>query len=483
MTPIPIARHRTAISRYEPSRPIRLALEDGLVNHETSVFDYGCGKGDDLRHLQGRGIHCEGWDPAHYPKGNRVPADVVNLGYVVNVIENPTERTVALREAWTLAQKLLVVSARLTVEVTAGNQTPHGDGCLTRLGTFQKYYEQRELREWIDQALGVASVPVAPGIFYVFRDPDLGQSFVASRYRRRSTAPRQRRSDILFEQHKALFEPLIAFITSRGRFPDESELGEVPLICQAVGNLNRAFGIIRRVTGDEEWNRIREERLQDLLLYLALARFDGRPRFTQLSRDLQLDVRAFFSTYSRACTAADALLFSAGNRQAVDQACRTAPVGKLTPGALYIHTAALSHLPPILRAYEGCARTYIGAVEGANIVKLHRGTPQVSYLSYPEFERDPHPALAASLIVRLQTFRLQSRDYRNSSNPPILHRKEEFVPPDYFLRPKFIRLTRQEEKWGLYEKPEIIGTREGWERILAEQSVHLSGHRLLRKPS
>jgi DNA phosphorothioation-associated putative methyltransferase len=247
-----------------------------------------------------------------------------------------------------------------------------------------------------------------------------------------------------------------------------------------VGSLNRAFGIIRRVTGDEEWKRIQDERSQDLLMYLALSRFDGRPRFSQLPSDLQLDVRAFFSTYSRACDTADKLLFSAGDSRKVDEACRTSPVGKLTPAALYIHVSALSHLPSTLRVYERCARAYIPAVEGANIVKLHRGSPQVSYLSYPEFERDPHPAVVASLVVPLQTFRIRYYDYKDSKNPPILHRKEEFLPPDDPLRPKFARLTQQEEKCGLYEKPEVSGTREGWERALAERGVQLSGHRLIR---
>jgi DNA phosphorothioation-associated putative methyltransferase len=418
----------------------------------------------------------------HYPKNERTPADVVNLGYVINVIENLAERAAALRQAWSLAQKVLVVAARLIVEAALTSQTtPHEDGCLTRLGTFQKYYEQRELRDWIDNILSVASVPAAPGVFYIFRDPELRQAFLASRYRRQIAAPRQRQSDILFEQHKALFESLMAFITARGRLPDESELQESSLICQAVGSLNRAFGIVRRVTGEEAWSRIREERIQDLLIYLALACFDGRPRFSQLSRDLQLDIRAFFSTYNRACDAADKLLFSAGNREAVEQACRASPVGKITPTALYIHVSAFPHLPSILRVYEGCARAYIGAVEGANIIKLHRGTPQVSYLSYPDFERDPHPALVASLIVPLQTFRIQYRDYRDSQNPPILHRKEEFLPLDHPLRSRFARLTVQEERQGLYERPETIGTREGWERALADRNICLSGHRLLRR--
>ena len=136
---------------------------------------------------------------------------------------------------------------------------------------------------------------------------------------------------------------------------------------------------------------------------------------------------------------------------------------------------------PYSRVYEGCARAYIGAVEDANIIKLHRDAPQVSYLSYPQFERDPHPALAASLLVPLQTFRIQHRDYSGSNNPPILHRKEAFLSDAHPLYPKFSRLTRQEEKWGLYDKAARIGTRRGWEQILTERGIRLAGHRLVRR--
>jgi DNA phosphorothioation-associated putative methyltransferase len=409
MTSASVARHRTAIQRHTFSRPVRQALEAGLITRGTNVFDYGCGHGDDIRHLRRRGIRCAGWDPVHRPRGQRRPADVVNLGYVVNVIEDTGERATILREAWGLTRKLLIVSARLTVDARAGQQS-YEDGYLTQRGTFQKYYQQHELREWLDETLGVASVPAGPGIFYIFRDAELRQSFMAARYRRRAQAPRLRHSDVVFEQHSALFEPLMAFLTARGRLPDESELEEAPQIRQVLGSLRRSFMIIRRVTGAEQWERIREERAQDLLVYLALSRFDGRPRFSNLPHDLQLDVRAFFSTYRRACDRADELLFSAGNLQTIDEACRAAPVGKRTPSAFYVHISALPSLPPVLRVYEGCARGYIGTVEGANIIKLHRHKPQVSYLSYPDFERDPHPALAASLIVPLQTFRIQYRD-------------------------------------------------------------------------
>lgn len=477
-----ISRHKTAIKRPDVSRPVRLALEHGLLNPQTTFFDYGCGYGDDINRLNEQGITSGGWDPVHRPSHERVLADVVNLGYVVNVIEDASERAAVLRDAWSLSRKLLIVSARLSLEANNGGLlNSYSDGYVTSRGTFQKFYEQHELRAWINDVLTVPGVAAGPGIFYIFRDQNLAQSFVASRYRRVVASPRLRGSNILFEQHKSLFEPLIEFITSRGRLPDDKELDTAPLIRQKVGSLRHAFSIIRQVTGVEQWDQIREERSQDLLVFLALRRFERRPRFTELPTDLQLDVRAFFATHRRACELADDLLFSAGKPEVIREACRQSTVGKKTPDALYLHASALSFLPPVLRIYEGCARAYIGIVEGANVIKLHQGKPQVSYLYYPDFENDPHPALNASLVVPLKTFHVQYREYTDSENPFILHRKETFLAPDHPLYPKFARLTRQEERHGLYESPELIGTRRGWEKVLIDKGVYLSRHKLLRR--
>ena len=60
-------------------------------------------------------------------------------------------------------------------------------------------------------------------------------------------------------------------------------------------------------------------------------------------------------------------------------------------------------LEPLLRVYEGCARADLGEVEGVNLVKLHRHSGKVSYLVYPDFETDPHPALLRSIKLSLRT--------------------------------------------------------------------------------
>jgi DNA phosphorothioation-associated putative methyltransferase len=406
----------------------------------------------------------------------------VNLGYVVNVIEDPQERADVLRNAWELAQRLLVVSARLVAEAKPAQGTStFEDGYITRLGTFQKLYQQHELRAWIEQTLGREVVPAGPGVFYAFRDPQLQQSFLAARYRRPLAAPRVRRNDALYEKHKELLQPLLEFLGARGRLPGPSELPNAAAIQGALGSVRRAFQVLRAAVGSEQWAEVEQQRTQDLVVYLALSRFGKRPKLSELPPDLELDVRAFFTSYQTACELADALLFSVGDMNTLDRLCRTSPVGKKTPSALYVHASALHCLPTELRLYEGCARGYIGAVEGANLVKLHRDQPQVSYLTYPDFEDDAHPALASALVVPLQTFRIEVRDYTSLRNPPILHRKEEFVAYDHPLREKFARLTAQEERFGLYADPRWIGTREGWEETLAHAGVQLRGHRVVRR--
>jgi DNA phosphorothioation-associated putative methyltransferase len=153
----------------------------------------------------------------------------------------------------------------------------------------------------------------------------------------------------------------------------------------------------------------------------------------------------------------------------------------LLPNALYVHRTALESLNPLLRVYEGCARAYLGQIDGANLIKLHRHSGKVSYLVYPDFETDPHPALRRSVKLSLRTREIGCFDYSASANPPVLHRKETFLPSDHPLHAKFARLTEQEEKHGLLDDSATIGNREGWQARLSERGFTLRGHRLVRR--
>ena len=178
--------------------------------------------------------------------------------------------------------------------------------------------------------------------------------------------------------------------------------------------------------------------------------------------------------------AEDDRLFRTGSGESVDEARQRSAVGKLLPTALYVHGTALDALDPLLRVYEGCARAYLGTLDGANLIKLHRHSGKVSYLAYPDFETNPHPAFLRSVKLSLRTREIDCFDYAASTNPPVLHRKETFLASDHPLHAKFARLTQQEEKHSLLDDTATIGTREGWEARLIARGFTVRGHRLVR---
>ena len=513
------------------SKPMQQAFADGLLEHDASLFDYGCGRGDDLRTLSALGMDARGWDPAHSPNSDRTAADVVNLGYVVNVIEDRNERADALRQAWALTKSTLVVSARLTWDPDSATGRPYLDGRLTGNGTFQKYYTPEELKAWIESTLDRTAITAAPGICYVFRDPGSAQRLLA-RHSRETSRPRRGIAELLREQHMSLLEPveeyvrvnrrlpaptdvpdsgelidvfgsvrgaftvirhatgaqhwvdvdlgtkkrstqrfeehlddlqpLIDFISDRGRLPRSGELENEAALIDLFGSPRAAFSLIRRVTGPDRWEDLEHDARQNFLVYAALAAFAGRPRFGELPDDLQYDAKDLFGSYTNACTEADSLLHSIANGDAINDACNAATFGKLTPEALYVHIDYVGDLPPLLRVYEGAARQITGNVDDATLVKINRQKPQVSFLVYPDFDTDPHPAIEASLVAKLGEIRLKHRYFGNSENPPILHRKEAFLPPTHPDYDKYARLTRQEERAGLLDRNDI-GTRNGWD--------------------
>jgi DNA phosphorothioation-associated putative methyltransferase len=477
---VQIERHKTAIRRTAASAPIKLAVQNQLISPGVTVLDYGCGHGEDLRFLASHGIECDGWDPAFRVSGPRYPADVVNLGYVINVIEDPIEREQTLRSAWNLCRRLLIVAAQILVSGRGDKQIEFGDGVITRRGTFQKFFTQPELREFIESGLQTEAIPATPGIFFVFRDETLRESFLDRRYRRRSQETKCPTAEDRFERARELLDPLMRTIEELGRVPIASEFPIAAEVTSTFGSLNRAFSIIRRVTGSHRWDVLRRRRTDDLLIYMALARFRKRPPLAKLPSVLQQDIREFFGTYRKACSLADELLYRAGNASAVDEGCRLSLVGKLLPNALYVHRSAIEALAPLLRVYEGCARAVLGEIEGANVIKMHRFSGKVSYLFYPDFDIDPHPALIRSVKLAMRTQELDCIEYTGSDSPPILHRKETFVEPTYPLYAKFRRLTRQEEKYGLLDEAQSIGTKLAWEERLRRSGFVIRGHRLMR---
>jgi DNA phosphorothioation-associated putative methyltransferase len=119
--------------------------------------------------------------------------------------------------------------------------------------------------------------------------------------------------------------------------------------------------------------------------------------------------------------------------------------GKRLPGAIYIVRPTLTQVPALL--WELLRRAELAAQPDPqwNLLKLHSDQLALTFLTYPDFDPDPHPALAEATKINLNTGSVVRTDYRSRLNPPILHRKETFLPPDDPRHDAFAELTRQEE--------------------------------------
>jgi DNA phosphorothioation-associated putative methyltransferase len=477
-TQVKIDRHKAAISRNDFSKPVRLALEAGLLNQNTTFFDYGCGQGGDLERVGKLGYESAGWDPHYRPDSPLVTADVVNLGYVINVIESQAERREALMKAWELTGQVLIVAAQVLI-AQGNSQIAYGDGVITSRNTFQKYYHQEELKLYIDQVLGVDSVPAALGIYFVFRDEAQAQSFRASRFRSRVSVPKVQLANKRFEDYKELLTPLMAFFTERGRLPTLEELPETEALSDEFGNLRRAFQIVLQATNPQEWYAISDRRRQDLLVYLALSHFGRRPKLRDLTPVVQNDIKSLFGGYQQACAAADLMLMSLGNLEVVEERCKSSAIGQKRPNSLWVHVSAIEALDPLLRLYEGCASRTIGRPQEANVIKFHFRKPKITYLVYPDFDTNPHPSLHTSMQIDLRDLHVHYRDYDPNDNPPLLHQKDSMVTADYPLYEKFAKLTKQETDWGLLDDLRLIYDYRGWQKCLEEHCAELKGHRVV----
>lgn len=472
-----ILRYRTAIRRGSHSRPVYLALAQGLIGPDLSFFDYGCGFGEDVQLLKQSGVEAEGWDPHYFPHAPRQPAECVNLGYVLNVIEDPIERENTLRSAFELARRVLVVSVRIDQSLNGG--TDFSDGLVTNSGSFQKIYTQSEFREYVQTVLGRKPYMAGLGIAYVFKDDAVESAHLAQLS---IIPPRQKREFLAQFSEDPDGQKLLEVTRTLGRLPLPSEFKHYPNLLLRFGSRSRIEKLVSCVLSPENLKEIKALKRNSILTYFAMLRLRGvrPPPIRLLPPETQADIKLFWPSYKRAMQEGEQFLFSLAKPELIREACLAAPVGKRLPSDLYLHRSAEESLPPLLRVLLFAACQVVGDVE-YNIVKIDVDGRKASFLNYKDFDEEAHPLLLHSVRVHLPTASYTIRNYSSSANPPILHRKEALVDPLYPGYGTFVELTRQEEESGLLSQADI-GFRDGWQRLLAENNLQIVGHTLCHTP-
>jgi DNA phosphorothioation-associated putative methyltransferase len=398
--------------------------------------------------LRDHNIEATGWDPHFLPDGVKQPAHIVNLGFVINVIENIDERIEALRGAYSLANELLVVSAMLANQ-EAISGTPYGDGVLTSRNTFQKYFSQGELRHFLHEVIGEEPLPVGPGIFFVFKDKDAEQRFMYGRMENRRNilrlarlsrperSVRISRAEEKYLAHRDLLESLWESCLIYGRDPERAEIPSLEVVTSVFGSLPAALRFIksRKENVEVYLDDARQSRIDDLRVYFAQLQFEKRKPYRHLEARLQKDIRTFFGDHRTALDAGRQLLFAVANVQAIGQACHSAAergIGWLEDSeSLQLHTSLVEQLPPVLRSYVHCGTQLYGDVSSADLIKIHIRSGKLTLMKFDDFVGKPLPKMIQRVKLNLRKQDMEVFDYSDRYEPPFLYRKSRFINEEF----------------------------------------------------
>ena len=490
-----ISRHLTALSRSNLSAPMQCLARHGYLDGSLTVFDYGCGKGDDIRNLMANEITVSGWDPHYAADQPKNEADIVNIGFVINVIENYQERLDALLGAYALSRQVLVVSAMLTNQNAFKGQS-YNDGVITLRNTFQKYFTQAELKEFISGTLDADAIPVAPGIFYVFKDTDAEQRFLVKRQRSqrnvlrltyRSANPKQpklSRNEKKYLAYQHLIDPLWQKTLELGRLPEKTEIENLIEVTQSFNTINKALQFMLGQFDEVLLEQARQNHIDDLHLYFALQTFAKRKPYKHLETSLQKDIKAFFGDYKNAVASATALLYQISNTELINAACLKATeegLGYLdTEGALLLHSSLVEQLPVILRIYIGCSTVLYGDIEQTDLIKIHSQSGKLSLMRYDDFDNKPLPLLIERVKINLREQLFDMYQYGDEYEPTYLFLKSRYINEEYPHYAEQLNFDEQLGSLNLFEFKHHGPNPQHFREILSKARWEIKGFELIR---
>ncbi|KXI29586.1 DNA phosphorothioation-associated putative methyltransferase [Paraglaciecola hydrolytica] len=437
-----IDRHKTAIVRHGLSTPMKFMYNKGYLNGQYSVFDYGCGLGDDLAELHANGIDASGWDPNFRPDAELYNADIVNLGFVLNVIEDVPERIEALHKAFELADKILIVACMLISETKLAQMTQYKDGVITSRNTFQKYYFQSELQLFIEDSLDKTAISVGPGIFIVFKDELEEQFYLSAKLKRKThwqslnKAPsKTEKLNLLIEQQYELIERFWNMTLELGRLPTADEFAEFAHIIEHFGSAKKLLNLIMDDDRKAQFDQAKASRKEDYLVYFALALFSKRKTYSSMPEAQKRDIKSLFISVLAGQDEAKEWLFAIADydllNAAIEQARVNIPSIHNVGHSLLIQSKFINELPLILRIYIGAAAMMYGDWNEADVVKIHVTSGKVTFMVYDDFIQNPIPRIMERVKVKLAEQDIDYFDYVNEEKrPPLLNKHELMAESD-----------------------------------------------------
>lgn len=264
---------------------------------------------------------------------NNGKSDIIHYNVDIES-SNPQNLLIEVKEAWADAKEILVISS--------------------------PGIKQREIHQFLENIFSTTVTPIAPGMFFLFKNDEQREQYLYSIQRRFAEG------DIQIEK-------------------------------------------------------------DDLLVYLALARFRSENVTSNLPTSIQENVKSYLGNFLKAVSLSKKLLFATGDKENIIDLCIDAPAGINDEDSFYIHSSAVPNLNPVLRVFIGMAGIFYGDIQNSDIIKIHKNSIKISFYNYDDFNNKLLPELHTRIKIDLAKQQMNFYNHKSQKNQQLLFFKEKYV--------------------------------------------------------
>lgn len=160
------------------------------------------------------------------------------------------------------------------------------------------------------------------------------------------------------------------------------------------------------------------------------------------------DVKAFFGDYRKALTEATESLCFIGDPDIIQEECEATTLGWQDEQALYVHRDLARLLSVVLRIYVGCAEMLYGDLREVDLVKIHKRSGKVTFLTYNDFERRRLPELVRRVKINLRSQHVDVFERMPEAEPEVLYFKHRYVSRQHPRYAAWRRFSQRLERAG-----------------------------------
>ena len=306
---------------------------------------------------------------------NNGKADIVHYNVDIES-SNPQNLLTEVKEAWADSQEILVVSS--------------------------PGIKQREIHQFLENIFSTTVTPIAPGMFFLFKNDSQREQYLYSIQRR-------------FEGGNILTEK------------------------------------------------------EDLLVYLALARFRSENVTSTLPSSIQDNIKKYLGNFLKAVSLSKKLLFATGEKQNIIALCEEAPTGINDQDSFYVHSSAVPDLDPTLRVFIGMAGIFYGDIQNSDIIKIHKNSIKISFYNYDDFNNKLLPELHTRVKIDLAKQQMNFYNHKSNRNQQLLFFKEKYVLESHPAYQKWKSFSETLVDKGLTDIGEYGPSKQELKKILGEE--------------